>query len=95
MQEIGPYKVDAEKIPSLTLIDNPLSWNQWANLLVIDSPVGVGFSFPQVSYYDDETVAKDTVAFFQALVEAYPGFKGRQTILSGESYAGNYVPFAS
>eukprot|EP00252_Welwitschia_mirabilis_P011005 TRINITY_DN2475_c0_g1_i6.p1 TRINITY_DN2475_c0_g1~~TRINITY_DN2475_c0_g1_i6.p1 ORF type:complete len:183 (-),score=20.91 TRINITY_DN2475_c0_g1_i6:500-1021(-) len=41
-QEIGPFLLNGNR-PNLTL--NIYSWNQEANLLFVESPVGVGFSY--------------------------------------------------
>ncbi len=40
-EETGPLIPDE----SGKLVANPQSWNQYANMLYIESPVGVGFSF--------------------------------------------------
>jgi carboxypeptidase C (cathepsin A) len=40
--ELGPYR----PTPNTTLLtDNPFTWNRNANLLVIDQPIGVGWSY--------------------------------------------------
>jgi hypothetical protein len=43
-ENISPYGVS----PTLQLIDNPNAWTRVANILCIDNPVGVGFSYTQV-----------------------------------------------
>ena len=41
MMEIGPYRVNEDG----TLRYNDGAWNEFANILFIDNPVGTGFSF--------------------------------------------------
>ncbi|XLT44751.1 hypothetical protein HN873_037355, partial [Arachis hypogaea] len=49
-QEIGPFLVDSD---GQGLKFNNLSWNQEANILFLESPVGVGFSYSNTtSNYD-------------------------------------------
>lgn len=40
--ELGPYRTQPN---STNLTDNPFPWNQNANLLIIDQPIGVGWSY--------------------------------------------------
>lgn len=77
------------------LFYNPYSWSQVANLLYVESPAGVGFSYcePGVACEaTDETAASDLADFFQAFYAAYPELAARPLYLTGESYAGVYVP---
>jgi len=38
--EIGPFRVKGDH-----LVENEGSWNEFANLLFVDQPVGTGFSY--------------------------------------------------
>lgn len=72
---------------------NPYSWNAHANLLYLDQPRYVGYSFgygPKVK--SSVEAADDFVTFYQGWLELFPEFKGRELIISGESYGGHYVP---
>lgn len=42
LEELGPFLVQKGK-PEISL--NPNSWNKEANLLFVESPAGVGFSY--------------------------------------------------
>ncbi|KEH38195.1 serine carboxypeptidase-like protein [Medicago truncatula] len=49
-EEIGPFHINSD---GKNLHFNPYSWNQVANILYIDSPVGVGFSYSTKNSSDD------------------------------------------
>ncbi|XP_050272371.1 serine carboxypeptidase II-2-like [Quercus robur] len=92
-EEIGPFHI---KPDGKTLYLNPYSWNKVANLIFLDSPVGVGFSYSKnssdVLNNGDKRTAEDSLAFLLKWFERFPQFKGRDFYIAGESYAGHYVP---
>ena len=67
-----------------------------ANVLFLESPAGVGFSYSNTtSDYDesgDSKTAGDNYVFLLNWLERFPEYKGRDFYISGESYAGHYVP---
>ncbi|KAI3982187.1 hypothetical protein MKX01_019093 [Papaver californicum] len=69
-----------------------LTWNQVANVLFLDFPVGVGYSYSNKSEdllnNGDASTAEDSLAFLSNWLEIFPEYKGREFYLSGESYAG-------
>nr|GME02036.1 serine carboxypeptidase-like 33 [Ipomoea batatas] len=91
--ELGPLRV---KRNGVGLHFNKYSWNKEANLLFVESPVGVGFSYTNTSSdlttLDDKFVAQDTYIFLVNWLERFPQFKGHDFFIAGESYAGHYVP---
>ncbi|XP_021745654.1 serine carboxypeptidase-like 45 [Chenopodium quinoa] len=78
------------------LIKNEFSWNKEANMLYLESPAGVGFSYSvNKSFYNgvnDEMTARDNLVFLQKFLAKYPEYKNRDLFLTGESYGGHYVP---
>ncbi|RZC53949.1 hypothetical protein C5167_012818 [Papaver somniferum] len=90
---VGPFHI---KPDGKTLYQNPYSWNQVANVLFLDSPVGVGYSYSNKSEdllnNGDASTAEDSLAFLSNWLERFPQYKGREFYLSGERYAGHYVP---
>eukprot|EP01120_Amphizonella_sp_Union-15-10_P013034 TRINITY_DN597_c0_g1_i1.p1 TRINITY_DN597_c0_g1~~TRINITY_DN597_c0_g1_i1.p1 ORF type:complete len:429 (-),score=52.06 TRINITY_DN597_c0_g1_i1:23-1309(-) len=87
--ENGPWTVN----PDLTLKPNPYSWNNNANLLYIDQPVGTGFSYANTDYIHNETqVAQEMWVFLQQFLVQFPQYKSRDFYIIGESYGGHYVP---
>ncbi|XVE62166.1 hypothetical protein DITRI_Ditri06bG0096700 [Diplodiscus trichospermus] len=78
-----------------TLHPNPYSWSKVSNIIYLDSPVGVGFSYSRnTSKYitGDRQTATDTQAFLLKWFTLYPEFVSNPFYISGESYAGVYVP---
>ncbi|XP_010024821.2 serine carboxypeptidase-like 33 [Eucalyptus grandis] len=91
--ELGPLRVDTN---GTGLLYNKHAWNQEANLLFVESPVGVGFSYTDtssdLSMLDDAFVAEDAYSFLVNWLQKFPQFKTHDCFLAGESYAGHYVP---
>ncbi|XP_042061418.1 serine carboxypeptidase II-2-like [Salvia splendens] len=92
-EEIGPLHIEKD---GKTLYLNHYSWNKVANILFVDSPVGVGFSYSNTSSdllsNGDKRTAADNLKFIEKWLERFPQYKGTDLYLTGESYAGHYVP---
>uniref|UniRef100_J3MA52 Carboxypeptidase n=1 Tax=Oryza brachyantha TaxID=4533 RepID=J3MA52_ORYBR len=92
--ELGPYFVNPD---SVSLSPNPFSWNRRFGLLFIDNPLGTGFSAvpsPAAIPTNQSVVAAHLFAALQSFFALQPGFRSRPFFLTGESYAGKYVPAA-
>ncbi|KAL9994014.1 putative carboxypeptidase D [Helianthus debilis subsp. tardiflorus] len=94
MQELGPFRVNSD---GKTLYKNKFAWNHAANVLFVESPAGVGFSYSNISsYYNnscgDKPTADDNYVFLLNWLERFPEYKERDLYIAGESYAGHYVP---
>ncbi|XP_076901314.1 serine carboxypeptidase-like 42 [Bidens hawaiensis] len=74
---------------------NSKSWNKASNLLFVESPAGVGWSYSNTtSDYTtgDANTARDMHIFLINWYKKFPSFKSRDLYLTGESYAGHYIP---
>ncbi|KAL3673507.1 hypothetical protein V7S43_001216 [Phytophthora oleae] len=89
--ENGPLLVNED---GKTLRVNRWAWNQKANLLCIESPVGVGFSYNSSGIYeaDDFSQAQDLYDALQKFYMKFPWLRENDFVVSGESYGGIYVP---
>ncbi|KAK2404148.1 serine carboxypeptidase [Trifolium repens] len=91
-EEIGPFRIRPD---GKSLYLNPYAWNNLANLLFLDSPVGVGFSYCNKSEdmhtFGDQKTAEDAYIFLVNWFERFPQYKHREFYIAGESYAGHYV----
>jgi carboxypeptidase C (cathepsin A) len=93
--EHGPVIFD-DSTDDLKLIPRPYSWNRLANILYLESPAGVGFSYSNTSSdytaNSDTQTAADNYNAIQAFLAKYPQYRNNDFYISGESYAGVYVP---
>ncbi|TMW60646.1 hypothetical protein Poli38472_000688 [Pythium oligandrum] len=73
---------------------NEYAWNNNANFLCIESPVGVGFSYNISGVYesDDLKQADELYGALQQFYVKFPWLRENDFIISGESYGGIYVP---
>lgn len=75
---------------------NPYSWNTRANMIYVESPAGVGFSYSNTSSdyltVGDLRTAGDMYAFLQGFYLDFPQFAKNDFWVTGESYGGHYVP---
>lgn len=89
--ELGPFTVNADN-QSLSL--NKYSWNKYANVIFLESPAGVGFSYSRsfLKFHTDDTTARENHLALRSFMDKFPQFKNRPLYLTGESYAGVYLP---
>ena len=90
--EHGPFRNDKNGV-NLTL--NPYAWNRVANVLYVESPSYVGFSYSGDAgdwKTDDDTVAGDNYEFVRRWLALYPEYRKNDFYVTGESYGGHYVP---
>ncbi|GJZ70457.1 serine carboxypeptidase-like protein 50 [Tanacetum coccineum] len=89
--ELGPYRVTK----SLSLEPNPGSWNRLFGLLFVDNPIGTGFSIAssvEEIPKNQHEVRKHLYVFIKKFIGLDDSFKTRPIYITGESYAGKYVP---
>lgn len=88
--ENGPFKLNGTEV-----VSNPHSWNTNANLLYIDQPVGTGFSKAK-AIWDLKTselaIAEDMNETITKFIAMHPELAMRPFFITGESYAGHYIP---
>ncbi|XP_047937684.1 serine carboxypeptidase 1-like [Salvia hispanica] len=92
MTELGPFRVNPD---GKTLWYNKYAWNRVANVVFLESPAGVGFSYSNRSsdyVTGDSKMAADAYTFLVNWLERFPEYKTRDFYITGESYAGHYVP---
>jgi vitellogenic carboxypeptidase-like protein len=92
--ENGPMDLTSDLQP----IARPSTWNAEYSMLFIDNPVGAGYSYTGTGngYCKDETCVANNLyslltQFYQVFTEEIPN----PLFVTGESYAGHYVPAIS
>ncbi|KAK1673177.1 serine carboxypeptidase [Colletotrichum godetiae] len=89
-QENGPCTFN--KAPGADPILNPNSWNNVANMLYVDQPIGAGFSYGTSDTDSTVKAAPKVWALMQSFYSKFPDYKGREFGLFTESYGGHYGP---
>ncbi|XP_071092311.1 lysosomal protective protein-like [Haliotis cracherodii] len=94
LTENGPFRVATD---GKTVQYNPHSWNAIANMLFLEAPAGVGFSYSDDRNYttDDNEVAYNNYLALKDFFMKYPEYKTNDFYITGESYGGIYVPTLS
>ncbi|CAE7648346.1 CTSA, partial [Symbiodinium pilosum] len=94
LQENGPLLVNATG----GLMRNPYAWTKQANLLILESPGGVGYSYCAAMKAGgncnntDISTARANRAAVQDFFKKFPELKKNDFFITGESYAGVYIP---
>jgi len=89
--ELGPCNIANE---GKNITANPFSWTNHANVIFLDQPVNVGYS-----YADDGTTVnsspvagKDVYAFLELFLNRFPKYSSQPFHIAAESYGGTYAP---
>ncbi|KAL8241163.1 hypothetical protein R6Q59_014518 [Mikania micrantha] len=89
--ENGPFKIEKNS----SLVWNDYGWDQASNLLFVDQPTGTGFSYTSDKRdirHDEQGVSDDLYDFLQAFFKEHPEYAKNDFFITGESYAGHYIP---
>lgn len=90
--ENGPFQVQQ----NLKLESDRYAWSDEANMIWLESPAGVGFSYSNTTsdyVVGDARTAADTYNFLLQFIHYYfPQFTKNPFWVTGESYGGHYVP---
>lgn len=91
LSENGPCKVTEN---GRDTVNNPWSWNTNANIMWVDQPANVGYSYGKKVDNDsnEEEVAEDLYNFLQSFFNAHPEYADKEFFVFGESYGGHYAP---
>lgn len=91
--EIGPYPAPGDDF-NFTNITLPNSFTKNHHLLVIDQPVGTGFSIRRNNdtVISSDQAADNLITFFSRFYKLYPELQNLPTYFYGHNYGGKWVP---
>ncbi|PCH36516.1 hypothetical protein WOLCODRAFT_28645 [Wolfiporia cocos MD-104 SS10] len=89
--ELGPCSI-ADSGANVTY--NKHSWNTHANVIFLDQPVNVGFSYANdgTSVNTSPVAGKDVYAFLELFLGRFPQYAKAPFHIAAESYGGTYAP---
>ncbi len=91
LTEQGPFRPDSQG----NLKMNDWRWNKIANMVFLEQPVGVGFSYSDNSddyKIGDSQAAKDNLQTILQFLIKFPQYSKVPLFITSESYGGHYMP---
>ncbi|TKR81558.1 hypothetical protein L596_015409 [Steinernema carpocapsae] len=94
MTELGPFRPSAD---GSELLENPYSWNKFANVFFLEAPRAVGYSYNEndpnnTVLFTDDSTADDNAAAVINFFAKFSEYQNRPFFITGESYGGVYIP---
>ncbi|KAF7523247.1 hypothetical protein G7054_g11821 [Neopestalotiopsis clavispora] len=89
LQENGPF---LWQFGTFRPVPNPWTWVNLTNVVWVEQPLGTGFTQGNASATTEEEVAQQFLGFWKNFVDTFD-LHGRRVYITGESYAGMYVPY--
>ena len=77
---------------SYTMTKSEETWISLGTMIYIDQPVGTGFSYGEPLLTNMDEAATEFVTMVTNIWEAFPQLKTKDLYMTGESYAGKYIP---
>lgn len=87
LSENGPCSASSD---GQSTVNNPYSWNSNANIMWVDQPAGVGYSYGVKKDKDEAGVANDMYDFLQAFFKAHPEYVENSFFVFGKSHVLHY-----
>ncbi|KAJ5234165.1 uncharacterized protein N7469_003333 [Penicillium citrinum] len=89
LQENGPFLWQSGQYEP---VRNPYSWTNLTNLVYIDQPAGTGFSPGPSTVKNEIDVSNQFNDFWRRFIKTF-SMQGYKVYITGESYAGQYIPY--
>ncbi|ORY17333.1 Alpha/Beta hydrolase protein [Clohesyomyces aquaticus] len=77
---------------TLAPVQNPYSWTNLTNMLWVEQPVGVGYSQGIPNITNEAELGNEFRGFYKSFVDTFDVHSWK-VYITGESYAGFYVPY--
>ncbi|MCJ1311898.1 hypothetical protein MMC25_005571 [Agyrium rufum] len=89
LQENGPF---IWQYGTFKPVPNTYTWRNLTNMVWVEQPVGTGFTQGKPIATNETTVAEQFMGFFKNFVDTF-SLQNKKVFITGESYAGQYVPY--
>ncbi|EPS35487.1 hypothetical protein H072_11104 [Dactylellina haptotyla CBS 200.50] len=89
LQENGPF---TWQYGTFLPVQNKYTWVNLTNMIWIEQPVGTGFTQGEPNIRNEEELAVQFLGFLKNFVNTF-GLHGKRIWITGESYAGKYIPY--
>ncbi|KAF2114000.1 serine carboxypeptidase [Lophiotrema nucula] len=89
LTENGPFTWEAG---TLAPVQNPYTWVNLTNMVWIEQPVGVGYDQGTPNITDEVQLGVEFRGFWKNFISTF-GMNNYDMYITGESYAGYYVPY--
>ncbi|KAH8699304.1 putative serine carboxypeptidase [Talaromyces proteolyticus] len=89
LQENGPFLWQSGTYEP---VRNMYSWNNLTNIVYIDQPAGTGLSPGPATVKNELDVSKQFNDFWRRFIDTF-AMQGYKVYITGESYAGQYIPY--
>lgn len=89
--ENGPFRINSDL--SLEFFNG--TWAKHYHLLFVDNPIDTGFSFCSQGQQiqNEDQMGQNFAVFMKEFYRCHSKFANKPLFISGESYAGRYIPF--
>jgi carboxypeptidase D len=89
LQENGPFLWQSG---TYAPVRNPFSWSNLTNIVYIDQPAGTGLSPGPATVQNEIDVSNQFNDFWKRFIQTF-SMQGYKVYITGESYAGQYIPY--
>ncbi|KAF8852153.1 alpha/beta-hydrolase [Acephala macrosclerotiorum] len=89
LQENGPF---LWQYGTFKPVPNPWTWRNLTNVVWVEQPVGTGFSQGTHTATSETDAAAQFLGFWENFMDTF-GLQNRRVFITGETYAGYYVPY--
>ncbi|KUJ11815.1 alpha/beta-hydrolase [Mollisia scopiformis] len=89
LQENGPF---LWQYGTYLPVPNPWTWVNLTNVVWVEQPVGTGFSQGTPEATGESDIAAEFLGWWENFVDTFD-LQNRRVFITGESYAGYYVPY--
>ncbi|KAG9123711.1 hypothetical protein FRC07_014202 [Ceratobasidium sp. 392] len=72
---------------------NQYAWTNASDMLWIEQPVGTGFTLGTPNLRNESMMADQVYGFLQQFYTVFPNLVKKELYITGESYAGFYIPY--